>query len=259
MRVHAAVVLSLALVACNGPAAYPRSGEIAEPGAPHFEGNLQPASYEPQDVGYAGGGARSKAAFLPAMDAALRVGVFPRCELGGAMPYPFLWGRYLAEARCAVLEPSESDVAVAVGGAGGVVAGLGHDTAGWARATIDASARLGGVTAMLGAALSRGDEWHFIVIPDDFARSVGKYVPPEGPFPVSETLTRVETRVSLPMGTSFVLDRTEGRDGKAYRTSLLLGLVPWWVIASKGAACDAPCLTYDADRGVSMIVGVEIL
>jgi hypothetical protein len=82
----ASIVAVVLLSACNGPAAYPRSGEVADVGESHFEGNLQVVSVEPQQVTYAAATARSKVGFLPAPVAALRVGLVSRCELGGAIP-----------------------------------------------------------------------------------------------------------------------------------------------------------------------------
>ena len=72
---------------------------------------------------------------------------------------------------------------------------------------------------------------------------------------MSESLTRTETRVSLPFGLGITVDR----DRDDVRTDLVLGVVPWWVRADDGATCEAPCLSYDAERGVSFVAGIEIL
>jgi hypothetical protein len=241
--------------ACTGPAAYPRSGEVAEVGGLHAEASTQVASNEPQRATYAEGSARSDVAFLPSPLGALRVGVVPRCEIGGSIPMPIYWGRYIVEVRCAVVKPSEARIAIAASGAGGVAAGLGHSTGAWGRAGIDASLRLGPITAMLGAYASRGPEWHYMQLSDTFGRSVGKFVPPDGPIPVNENVTRDETRLTFPFGLGVLLER----DPKNVRADLIFGVVPWLARSHDGDACDAPCLSYEAERGIAFTIGMEML
>jgi hypothetical protein len=250
-----AIVLAAMTSACTGPAAYPRSGEVAEVGALHAEASTQVASNEPQRATYAEGSARSDVAFLPSPLAALRVGVVPRCEIGGSIPMPIYWGRYIVEVRCAVVKPSEARIAIAASGAGGVATGLGHSTAAWGRTGIDASLRLGPITAMLGAYVSRGPEWHYMQLSDAFGQKVGKFVPPDGPIPVNENVTRDETRFTFPFGLGIFLDR----DPKNVRADLIFGVVPWIARSHDGTVCDAPCLSYEAERGIAFTIGMEML
>jgi hypothetical protein len=256
MPLRFAVWLSLMplLIGCISPAALPRSAEVARVGGGSVELKGQLMSVEPQTVTYDHGSASSALAIIPAPVVAARIGFVPRCEIGGSLPLiPVYPGHYVGELRCALLTPRESVIAIAPSAAGGALAGLGLGFPGWwGRAGIDASARVGSITPMLGAYVSRGPELHYITLPDTFGGTAGKFVPPDGPLPVSESVVRVETRWSFPIG----LGITTWEDRDVIHRAVL-GVVPWWVNAPSDTSCDAPCRSYAADHGVSIVVGFE--
>lgn len=252
-------VAAVGLLACNGPAAYPRSAEIAEPGGVHAETVFSPVQRDAQTVTYTNGTARSNVSILPAPFAGLRFGIVPRCELGGSLPImAYAAGHYLAEVRCAVVTTKEAGFAVAASGSGGVTVGYLQHATWYGRAGLDLSFRWGLITPMIGAYFSRGIEWHHVTLPDSFAYTVGKFVPPDGPVPVSEDLLRTESRLTLPIGLGFLVGHM--RSTAAERIDLVFGVVPWWVVRKPNEpTCGGPCLSYDADKGMSFTAGVEWL
>jgi hypothetical protein len=244
------VALLGGLAACQ-PAAFPRSAEVAASGDFSAEVSLVPVVYEPQKVRLNNGRSlESKTAFFPMIHGGVRGGL-GRCEIGGF----YAMTRLAAEGRCALLRPEPGrPLALAFSGALGL--DYGPTTAPVGRLGLDASADLGPIWPILGLYFSASRQVRYLEDP--------KVVPIEGPVPGSQSISRPEHRLTLPLGLAIPVARVAPRYGYSQDTpvrrfSLVLGASPWWSLSSGG--CSPSCekiASWDAEHGIVFSLGLDV-
>jgi hypothetical protein len=263
----AAVPICLALSACVSTV-YPRPATVAAPGEFTWDAHLplvqvdiidahgatgagEPVTIDGPSVGMYDmtktGGAGAPPVWA---EGSLRLGVFPRCEVGTLVGIL----RQGGEIRCAVVK-TDNPVSISVGGAAAYVPWF--DIGGpWSRATLDVSRDFGTVVLMANLATSFGPE----------GRDLGTGVPVEHWDPPPDDT------VSHDPGPTLMLVREEWRAAMALGVAIspeeashafVIGLVPHVVIDARplqSARCNR-CTSFvvdDLDRGFgfSLTVGV---
>lgn len=212
-----------ALVLCScQPIVFPRTAEIAQPGAVALQGSAQLLTIEPQSVLESDGTkASSTVGLVPDLDFDVHVGL-GRCETG---LLTFDIG-VLAEVRCAVLvQERGAPLSLALSGAAGATASAGIGFAPSARLGVDLSRRFGGVEPLVDVYLTTARQAHYIQTGVANDPVVG---------PVGVVFGRQEIRLSVPIGVAFVAHDKDHRPLDPAAHAAIVGIEPWFVLAAPG-------------------------
>jgi hypothetical protein len=223
---------------------FPRTGEIAKPGALSLQGSAQLVSLEPQVVVESDGTkASSTVGFFPDWELEGHIG-FGRCETGLILVD---FGA-LAELRCALFRQDHCDAfSVAFSGAAGGAASFAAGFGPAARLGLDVSHRFGSVEPLVDVYLSSQRQSHWVqtgVVNDPV---VG---------PSGDAMGRQEIRLTIPIGVAFVAPDKDHRPLDPAFRSAIVGFEPWFILArTSHVEVDPVVRSYTTGYGFAFTLG----